>query len=426
MKDIFKKIETEWGERKLPVLVRRNFPLAVKNDVLAIIGPRRVGKTYLMYQLIQDLKAKKEETLFIDFEDNRLANLTSQDADEMFVAHKELYPSELQYLFFDEIQALPSWSRFVRKLHNQQRYKIIISGSSAKLLGKEIATELRGRYTSVLVLPFSFTEFLRMKKFEYTSGTQWSEHKGTLLRLFQEYLTFGGYPEIIPEETENDKRKKLQSYFQTIFYKDLVERHNITNYTVLERLMNYLLDNTARIFSITQFERILKNSGLAVSKKTISLYLKYLEEAFFVYAVEEFSYSVKKRMMRPKKIYLIDNGMVTFLSSQLSPDKGRLLENCVLLELKRQERDVLFYYGTHECDFIVQEKSKIKQAIQVCHSLEPHNEKRELQGVQKAMEEFGLQEGLVLTYDQEKSLPLGKKRIVVMPVWKWLLEQSNH
>ena len=426
MKNAFKKLEVEWREKELPLLIERDFPLRITDDVLAIIGPRRVGKTYLMYQLLHSIlpHVSKEQILFIDFEDNRLVGLKVQQADDMFIAHQELTSSPLQYLFFDEIQALPQWSSFVRKLHNQQKYKIIVSGSSAKLLSKEIATELRGRYKAIFVSPFSFQEFLKMKQFDYSPKIEFSEKKGMLLSFFQEYMENGGYPEIIKEEQKLEKRLKIQSYFQTIFYKDIVERHQITNYSVLEQLMGYLLNNAARVFSISQFEKVLKEKGVAVSKKTLSLYLKYLEEAFFIYAVEEFSYSAKKRIMRPKKVYLIDNGLITFLSTQFSPDLGRLLENCVLIELKKRGQEVFYYHGKQECDFLVKDGLQIRQAIQVCYDFQPYNEKREVKGLQEAMDIHHLRHGLLLTYDQEKKISIGNKHIQIMPVWKWLLQKK--
>ncbi len=428
MKDNFKKLEIEWQEKELPFLLERNLLPKITDDILAIIGPRRVGKTYLMYQLLQNLltHVSKEEILLIDFEDNRLVGLTAEQADEMFIAHKELNPSPLKYLFFDEVQALPNWSRFIRKLHNQQKYKIIISGSSAKLLSQEIATELRGRYKAIFVSPFSFQEFISIKQFSYTPQVEFSEKKGTLLRLFQEYLENGGYPEIIKEEDKSEKKQKIQSYFQTIFYKDIVERHKLTNYAVLEQLMSYLLSNGARVFSITQFEKVLKEKSIAVSKKTISLYLKYLEEAFFIYALEEFSYSSKKRIMRPKKVYLIDNGLITFLSTQFSPDLGRLLESCVLIELQRRAEKVFYFHGTHECDFLVKEGLNVQQAIQVCCRLELHNEKREVQGLLEALKIFNLKKGLILTFDQEQEIKRNGAIIIVKPVWKWLLSEAKH
>lgn len=425
MKNTFKKLITEWFERKPPELIARDIPIKITKDILAIIGPRRVGKTFLMFQIIKELlkENNKEEILFIDFEDNRLVNIKAEELDDLFIAYKEISSHELKYLFFDEIHEIEHWNKFVRRLHNLQKYKIIISGSSSKLLSREIATQLRGRYKSIFVAPFSFKEFLELNDFKYTSRVEASEQKGTLLRLFNEYLNRGGYPEIIKEKDLYEKRNKINSYYETTFYKDIVERHKITNYDVLELLMNYLLNNYASVFSVTQFEKILKEKGLKVSKKTISLYLKYLEEAFFIYALEEFSYSARKRIMRPKKTYLIDNALISFLSSKFSPDKGKLLENLVLGELKRQTKDIYFYKEKQECDFVIKEGPKITEALQVCYELNEKNKKREIKGLFEALNYFKLKKGTILTYDQEKVLNIKDREIRIVPVWKWLLSK---
>ncbi|HLC91150.1 MAG TPA: ATP-binding protein [Candidatus Nanoarchaeia archaeon] len=427
MREIFKKIIVEWWEKNLPPLIEREIPWKITSDILAIAGPRRVGKTYLIFQIIKKLlqNHNREEILFIDFEDNRLVGLTDKNLDDLFIAYRELTDKELKYIFFDEIQVVDHWSTFVRRLHNTQKYHIIISGSSSKLLSKEIATELRGRYHSIFVSPFSFSEFISFRGLEYSPKIDYSELRGKFLRIFQEYLVNGGYPEVIKEESIEEKKTKMRAYYETTFYKDLVERHKITNYDLLEQLMNYLLNNCSRRFSVTSFEKILQMKGIKVSKKTISLYLKYLEEAFFIYSVEEFSYSAKNRMMRPRKIYLIDNAFVTFLSIQFSPDKGKLLENVVLGHLKRQSPEIFFYNEQKECDFVVKQDQKIILAIQVCYELTEENKKRELKGLLEALDYFKLKEGLILTYDQENSFKVDNKMIKVMPVWKWLLQKPK-
>ncbi|MEK6939066.1 MAG: ATP-binding protein [Nanoarchaeota archaeon] len=419
----FKKIIAEWMEKEIPILTKREIPVKLNSDILAIIGPRRVGKTYLMFQLINELlkENKKEEILFVDFEDNRLVGVKDSEWDNLFLAHTEMGYSPIKYLFFDEIQQMNNWSKFVRRLHNQNKYKIILSGSSSKLLSKEIASELRGRYKSIFVTPFSFSEFLHLRGFVINQTTEFTSKKGELLKLFLEYLLYGGYPEIIKEPASSEKKQKAAGYYETVFYRDLVERHKITNYEILELLMNYLLNNPTHIFSITGFEKILRSRQLEVSKKTISLFFKYLDEAFFVYPIEEFSYSAKKRLMRPKKAYLVDNGLITFLSMQFSPDNGILLENLVLGQLKRKEKAVFFFNEKMECDFVIKEGAKITQAIQVCWELNENSREREIKGLLEALDYFNLSEGLILTYDQEEKLVKDGKKIMVMPVWKWLV-----
>lgn len=427
MKETFKKLIAEWWQSEIPPLVERELSLKLGQDILALLGPRRVGKTSCMLLLAREIlkKVLKEETIFIDFEDHRLIGLAPEKLDDLFVAHQELSSAKLKYLFLDEIQAMPSWSRFLRRLHNQKQYQIVVSGSSSRLLSKEVATELRGRYKCLFISPFSFREFLQLKKFSYAPRLEYTQSKGAILRLWNEYLEKGGYPEVIIEQELSGQRQKLQSYFETIFYKDIIERNKVQHHELLEMLMSYLLDTPATLFSITRFGKILKERGFSVSKKTISLYLKYLEEAFFSYSVEEFSYSAKKRLMRPKKIYLVDNSLTTFLSSRFNPDKGRLLENCVFQELLRRGKEIFFYNEQKECDFVVKEGFRIVEAIQVCYELHEENKKRELGGLLEAMRFFKLKGGLILTQEQEKNMKMAGQTIRVLPVWKWLLLQQK-
>ncbi len=424
-KDVFKRLIVEWFERDIPSSLPREVELVLnKEEVHAIIGPRRVGKTFLMLHVLSGLleKTSKEEILFIDFEDNRLVGLTPADLDELFVAHRELTDKELRYLFFDEVQEIPNWSKFVRRLHNQGKYCIVVSGSSSKLLGKEIATELRGRYTSILLLPFSFREFLHLKGFAFDKQVQFSERKGELLRHLNEYVSYGGFPRVAMTAGVEAKKALVKSYFETIFYKDIVERHKIESIDVIEMMMNYVLNNNAGLFSISSFEKILKEKGIKASKKTISLYLKHLEDSFFIFSTQKFSYSAKTRLMNPKKVYLADNAFQTFLSSSFSPDKGKVLEATVMQEMKRKNLEAFYFKNKNECDFIIKKGTKITNAIQVCYELNEKNKKRETKGLIEALKKFNLKKGTILTFNQEKELKTENKKITVTPIWKWLLE----
>lgn len=423
-KTAFKRIVQEWRERPIPEIIPRDIKIKESADTItAVIGPRRVGKTFLMLARIKELLKEndKDDILFVDFEDNRLVGIKPQELDELFVAHRELTGKTPKYLFFDEVHQAPQWSKFVRRLHNLNKYKMIVSGSSSKLLGKEIATELRGRYRSILVLPFSFKEFLEFKGFSYDKGVEFSEKKGDLLRLFSEYLQEGGYPLIMKEQDKFEKRAIVKSYFDTIFYKDIIERHKIKNFDVIEILMNHLLENNACIFSVSSIEKMLKQKEIHTSKKTISLYLKFIEEAFFVLGIEKFSYSSKKRVLNPRKTYLVDNCFQTFLSSNPMETKGRLLEALVLQELKRRGLEVFYFKNGKECDFIVKESKNLLQAIQVTFELNEEDKQREFSGLAKAMDDLKIKQGIILTYDQEEQMEFQGKKISVVPAWKWAL-----
>ncbi len=421
-------VVAEWlEETELPELVPRQIPEIDLEDlrrVLAIVGPRRAGKTFLMYQLIAGLErtgqASRHEILFVDLEDYRLTGFSVADVDPLLAAFQRLAGGPPRFLFFDEVQRLPDWSRVLRTLHNQGRYSIVVSGSNSKLLHPEIATELRGRYEDLLLLPFSFDEFLRLRKIEVTPATFFAAGRGRIVAAFEEYLRSGGFPEVVLAKASGERRKLLQNYFRTIFYRDVVERHSIRARAVLEALMGELLESAGCLFSISGFEKSLKANGLAGSKRTISNYLQYLQEAFFVFAHEKFSHSPRKRLMNPKKVYLVDTGFAS-LGRSFSENRGRILENLVAIELHRREEEATYFKSRHECDFILSRNRRPSEAIQVCWELSNRNQKRELAGLTEAARTLGIENLLILTFDQRDTVELTAGTARVLPVWEWLL-----
>jgi hypothetical protein len=377
----------------------------------------------LMHQLLDEHVCAMDDILFVDFEDYRLADFSLQDIDTLFDVFNRLTGKYPSYLFFDEVQHLKQWSRAVRTLHNQGRYKIIISGSNSQLLGREISTELRGRYRDVLLLPLSFVEMLNFNDIPYTRKTLSTPARGRLTSAFDSYLRQGGFPEVVQREDKREKRRLLRSYYQATFYRDILERHNIRARYTLESMMNYCLDAYSELFSISSFEKSLKTAEIPASKRTISNYLQYLAEAFFVVMHEKFAYSPRKRMMNPKKLYLLDPGF-TSLATEFSENKGKVLENAVAIELFRREEDVYYYHGKKECDFIIKQGTKARSAIQVCWALTDRNAERELNGLVEAMTELKLKDGMILTYDTEDEIEHKGQSIPVLPVWKWMLAPS--
>lgn len=426
--DLAKKIIAEWlEERVLPPLVQRDtqgINLESLTEILAIVGPRRAGKTYFMCQLIQELLDRticnRNDILFVDFEDYRLINFAAEDIEALFVAFNQFTGKYPAFLFFDEIQRLPDWSRVLRTLHNQNRYRIIVSGSNAELLGHEISTELRGRYRDFLMMPFSFREYLRFKNISYSESVFYTPSRGVIIKAFDDYLREGGFPEVAKQATPIEKRQILKNYYQTIFYRDILEWYNIKAKYVLDAVMAYCLNIYGDLFSVSRFEKHLKGHDLPGSKRTIANYLCYLEDAFFIIIHDKFSYSPRKRIMNPKKIYLLDTGF-TFLSTDFSENKGKLMENVVAVELFRRQNESFYYKDRQECDFIVKRNAKPEMAIQVCWQLNARNEKRELQGLVAAMNALDIPEGIILTYDEEKTMEYYGRKIKILPVWKWLL-----
>ena len=225
-------------------------------------------------------------------------------------------------------------------------------------------------------------------------------------------------------DTELEKRDTLQSYYRTVFYRDLLDRHNIRAKDVLESLMSYCLDTAAGLFSISRFAGLLKQQGQPISKKTIANYLGYLRGSFFLILNSKFDFSPRRRLMNPKKLYLLDTGF-NRLATSFSENRGNALENIVAIEILRRRREMFYFRRGSECDFIIKEGTRPVQAIQVCWELGPRNRKRELKGLSVAMDTLDLEHGLILTYDQEGSEQIGGREIPVRPVWKWLLSDSD-
>jgi len=430
--DILLAVVAEWIEEvEIPSLIQRNQRSVEPENldhILAIVGPRRAGKTYFMYQLIQSLiqggRYTKADILFIDFEDYRLSGFAGSDMDELLAVFHRLTGRLPHFLFFDEVQNLPDWSRVLRTLHNRRRFKIVVSGSNSRLLGREIATELRGRYQDVLMLPFSFVEYLRYRDISFTFASLHTAARGRIIAAFDDYIRHGGFPEVAIAADAVERRRLLQNYFRTIFYRDILERYHIKARYVLDALMNNFTENYSSIFSITRFEKQLKGAGLPGSKRTIANYLHYLEEAFFIIVNQQFAFSLRRRIMNPKKVYLTDTGFAA-LGRSFAENRGRVLENIVAIELLRRDMELYYFKNRHECDFIVKQRLRPTHAIQVCWELTEQNEKRELAGIADACKLLDLPSAVILTYAQEDERQVSGRNISVLPVWKWLVNSDS-
>ncbi|MCR4317911.1 MAG: ATP-binding protein [Planctomycetes bacterium] len=417
-------IVADWlREKKLPDLTRRTVPeidIEKLRNVLAIVGPRRAGKTYYLFQKIGELMWSraydKSDILFLDFEDFRLSGFVPADIECIFEACVQLTGKKPAFLFLDEVQHVAQWSRLVRTLHNSGAFRIVVSGSNSSLLAGEIAHELRGRYIEERILPFSFDECLKFNGIGFDAVDLNTAYRGNIVGAFENYLRCGGYPETLHQDTEMNKRSILQSYYKTIFYSDILERHSIRAKETFEPLMARMIEDYGRVFSISAFEKHLVASGANASKRTIANYFRFLMEAFFIIGIEKFSYSVRKRTMNPKKVYLIDNGF-SLLGRAFSENRGSLLENMIAIDLFRKKRDFFYFKGNFECDFIVMDSHRPSEAIQVCYELDSRNENRELRGIREAMKTLEIDKGTIITFDQEGR----RNEIALVPAWKWLL-----
>ncbi len=425
MNEIFKQIIAEFQESKLPITYQRNYKLPQTQEIVALIGLRRVGKTYLLYQEIK--KYPKEQCIYVNFEDERLATLQPTDLQLIFDAYYELFPHNLDkelYLFFDEIQEAPQWQKFLTRLYEQKKYRIFVTGSSAKLLSQEIATQLRGRVHSIFVHPLSFSEFLSFKGIQITQQDMYSQKKAVIKKEFLEFLEYGGYPRVAQTKELLEKTQLLSTYLELVIYRDLVDRHAIKNLEGIQALIRFFITNTAKLASLNSFYTSIKGSIL-ISKDTISEYFSYLLDIRFFSQLYVYNSSLKKQNLAQKKVYLLETGFKKVYGFTISKDSGRILENIVFIQLKRMNKEIYYHKDKHECDFLTKEGNRITQAIQVCYDLNDENEKRELKGLVEACKSHKLKKGLLLTYDQEDTFTKDGIKIEVKPVWKWLLSATQ-
>lgn len=417
---VFKYIIKEFHEFKLPNIMPRALELPKTNKIISLVGSRRVGKTFYFYQLINTLLNKgveKDSILYINFEDDRLLPLKVDELNDLIEAYYELYPdnkNKQKYFFFDEIQNVSNWETFVRRIADKEKAKIYITGSSSKLLSKEIATNLRGRTLTFYLYPLSFKEFLTFKNVKLEKDFVYSTSRFKIKNLFKEYLNFGGYPEIVSSEIL--KQDILSNYFEMFIYRDLVERFSIRNIRLLKMLSKYLITNISSIFSINSYYKTIKQET-KVSKETILEYLSHLEDINLIHLMPIFSYSLKVQQVNPSKAYCIDTGLRNAVSLRFSEDEGRLAENLVFIELKRRKCESYYWKNTKEVDFIIKEKNNKLTAINVCYS--DAVDEREIKGLKEFEKEFksSIDELIILTKNVEEK----KEDVTLIPLWKWLL-----
>lgn len=425
-RDIWIRAIKDFYEFKLPDIVERDIKISeppIKRAV-SIIGPRRAGKTYLMFQVMKNLMEKKvgrKRILYINIESDLLIGCEIPDLRSMLELYYEIYPenkNEKVYLFLDEIQIVPEWEKFVRAVIDSENIQIYVSGSSSKLLSKEIATGLRGRTITYCVYPFSFREFLRAKGYKietYLSSSQ----KANLLNLLDKFLN-GSYPEAVFFEEEKDKI--LREIIDVTIYRDVVERFRVQNIRVLKLLLKNLIAST--YFSVNGFYNYLKSMGIKVGKNTLYNYIDNFSDAMVLFTLRRYSESYKKKDQTIPKPYFVDNGLLVVNGIE---GKGRLMENVVFLELIRRgfttENDLFYFDSKKEVDFVLKKGRKITHLIQVCYDIDDFNTKeRELSALARAGDELKCSNMIVITYDYENVEEYKGREIKFVPVWKWLME----
>jgi len=432
METILEELIADFHERSLPALTRRHVELPwLPNKIDTVIGMRRSGKTWLLFQIISDLLSSeipKESILYLNLEDERLLPMTASDLRQIPDIYYRRYPhlrDRSCTFFFDEIQNIPGWEQFIRRLLDTENIHICLTGSSAKLLSREIATSLRGRSIATEIFPFSFLEALEHAGIDTGGGKRPGAKKRALLenRLVA-YLLEGGFPEVQKIDAEYRVRI-LQDYLDVVILRDLVERHQISNIFPLRYMIRHLLNATASLFSVNKFYNDLKSQGIRCGKNTLHEYLGYLSDTYLFFQVYVHTHSERVRMVNPRKIYAIDPGLVRACSRSIRTDWGHLLENFVFLELRRSSA-VIEYYRTkkgREVDFLVTDRGGQKSLVQVSADMkEPVTRQRELRSLLEAMKECKLRQATVVTLNQEEKLETEAGLIHILPASLWALK----
>jgi len=431
MNTLFEQIIVDFHERRLPDLTRRSVDMpALPGKIDAIIGMRRTGKTWFLFQVMQQYLDKgiaKEAMLYINFDDERLFPLTAQDFGGISDAYYRLYPhmrEERCYLFFDEIQNVDGWEHYLRRLVDTEDVQIAVTGSSAKLLSYEIATSLRGRAISTEVFPFSFNEVLQhegiISEYPVRPG---AKQRALLENRLHHYLLQGGFPEV-QSLSEEYRTRILQEYVDVVILRDVVERYQIGNLLPLRSLIRHLLASPASLFSINKFHNTLQSQGIACGKNRLHEYFEHLTDSFLIYPVYIHSRSVRAKQVNPRKVYAIDTGLARAFQHQPQPDWGRLLENLVFMALRRRYLTIEYYRTIkgHEVNFIVTHHDGMQSLYQVTWNMnDVSTRKREIRALVEAMDEAAIATATIITLQDEESIETESGMIAVVPVWLWLL-----
>ena len=372
-----------------------NMPV-LQSHALIITGIRRCGKSTLLKQMIETDDSKK---LFLSFEDPRLFNFELSDFEILDSIIENL---EVETLFLDEIQVIKGWELYVRQKLDEG-FRVAVTGSNASLLSRELGTKLTGRHISKELFPFSYREFLNFNTMQANENS------------LQQYIDTGGFPEFV----KTGNTDILTELFHDILNRDIIVRHGIRDARSLKNLAVYLASNVGNLVTASKLQQPLNIKTAA----TILEYFSFLEDTYLVNFMPKFSYSHKVQIVNPRKIYVIDSGIVKVASTSFTENKGHLLENMIYWELRRQGKELCYFNeNKSECDFVVMKNQKIEKVIQVCYELLPENREREIRGLKDAMDFFKTDKGLIISFNQQDAFMHNGKRIEVLPAWKFLVE----
>lgn len=402
--------------------------------IVTIPGVRRCGKTSRMEAVVNELLAsgvERERFLWMSFDDERLVRMTSDELNMIIEAYREMYPEVAMssvYMFFDEIQLIEGWEYFVMRLYKHYSKNIYISGSNATMLSSELKSVLRGWPDEEETMPLSFREYCDFKGIKTDS---WLESDTARLRnAFAEYNNEGGFPEVVLTQNPLQKVKILQTYFDTMLLKDLVEHYKLSNMEVLRYCLKRIMSNLTKPTSIRAIHGDIKSRGLRVSKDDLYEWANYACNIFMFFRVANYSKSLQKIESSQPKYYCVDNGLRDAVLLPQSDDDGKKLENLVFLQLYRQRTpvDKVFYYqGKGECDFVVQKGIDVVQLIQVTWDMsDEETRRREINGLVEAAKATGCNDMIIITADNSEEINLDNGNVIyVIPAWEWLLSGSK-
>ena len=416
------------GEFPYKGLISRELALPLDGeDIVTVTGIRRCGKSSLLRLAINGLLAAgipKERILYIEFDDERFSAMTISDFDEILRAYREMYPEQPLadvYMFFDEIQLIKGWELFALRTFKNYSKHIFITGSTAEMLSGEMASALRGWPDEYVEYPLDFKEYL---KFLNLTPDWFSESGAAIAKTaYRKFCSDGGYPRAVMEESETAKFKILQSYFNTMLFRDLIEHYEIkSSPTVVRYFLKRVFENVTKPTSVNNIYNELKSQGMKVSKDSLYEWLDYAGNIFLLYKVQSWTRSVLKESTLPAKYYVADNGLRRAVLNNPGPDEGKALENNIFLQLHRSlgSDDKIFYFNenSRECDFVVLRGGNVGELVQVCWELTPGNRDREINGLVAAAEATGCSKCSIITWEQEDTILQNSISISVVPAWR--------
>ena len=425
----------DFGDAELSTGVPRRVDVTpVPGKATICIGPRRAGKSTFLFQQVRkllDSGVPQENVLYLSFFDDRLHFLQHEGlgvvADAYFSLHPEKKSTETVYCFFDEIQVVPGWEPFVNRLMRTEKCEVCITGSSARMLSREIATQMRGRALSWEIFPFSFREFLDFRGID-ADGPLSTRRRLLVRKAFEEYWERGWERGGFPEVAGLDRALRIrihQEYWGAMLFRDLVERYDVAHPRAVSDLAHRLVDNVASLYSVNRLTAYLQSLGHRAPKSAVADYVAWFEDAFFLFTVRVFDASLARANANPKKIYCIDHALARSVGSGILVNAGHLLENLVFMALRRSTPEIRYFKGANgrEVDFVARMPDGSRMLVQVCESLaEPRTRKREVRALNRTMAEFGLRAATIVTRDQEETIPVDAGSIDVVPAWRFLLD----